>query len=164
MHANNKKVTDIIIEPMSEDDLDGVMEIEEVSFPKCWPRDLMARELMNPVSYPFVMHGTVDDKKQVVGYIVIWIVHGDAHILDLAVAPALRGGGLAKRLISFALRFMVERGTVVVSLEVRRSNEAAIKIYRSFGFNQVYVRDKYYGDEDAIVMSLALTEGLNEEK
>ena len=93
------------------------------------------------------------------GYIVIWIIYGEAHILNIAVREDLQRMGLARSMISFALRFMTERGVAVVSLEVRRSNEAAIKLYEDYGFDEVYVRENYYGDEDAIVMSLTLIPG-----
>jgi ribosomal-protein-alanine N-acetyltransferase len=143
---------------MTRADIDEVMAIEQDAFPKPWTRELMERELKNPVSFPFIKRVKVNGEEMLAGYMVIWIVYGDAHILDIAVAPSLLRRGIASGLISFALRFMTERGVAVVSLEVRRSNVAAIKLYEDYGFVEAYVRKMYYGDEDAVVMSLILIE------
>ncbi len=149
---------------MVEADLDEVIEIERASFSEPWTRELMARELDNPVSFQFVKKIDTKCPRRIAGFIVIWIVCGDAHILDLAVKEELRRGGIAKALVEFALDFMRQKGVVVVSLEVRRSNEAAMELYKSFGFSRAYVRNKYYGDEDAVVMSLTLQDDNNEDK
>ena len=141
---------------MSAEDLDDVMAIEVKSFPQPWTRELLERELTNPVSFPFVKKATFRGSELLAGYIVFWVVYGEGHILNIATAPELKRLGIAGSLLSFALDFMAERGVVTVSLEVRRSNTPAISLYESFGFIETYVRKLYYGDEDAVVMSLRL--------
>ncbi|MCK4738842.1 MAG: ribosomal protein S18-alanine N-acetyltransferase [Deltaproteobacteria bacterium] len=148
---------------MTEGDLDAVMEIENASFPQPWSRELMARELSNPISYPFVKTKSLKDGSEVlVGYLIFWLVYGEAHILNIAVRSDLQGSGIGSRLLSFALDFMSKRGVDLISLEVRKSNTTAISIYNRFGFEEVYVRKLYYGDEDAVVMSLNLGVKLEE--
>ncbi|MEE9614099.1 MAG: ribosomal protein S18-alanine N-acetyltransferase, partial [Thermodesulfobacteriota bacterium] len=91
---------------------------------------------------------------------VFWIVQEEAHILNIAVRPELRGKGIGKKLLEFSLGVMEEAGVVEVLLEVRRSNEAATRMYEDFGFEEIFTRKDYYGDEDAVVMRLEFEEGL----
>jgi len=138
---------------MTADDLEDVVRIEELSFSRPWSRQLFENELKNPVSYclaeRFPAGGAGD---RLVGYVVFWIVAGEAHILTIAVDPGFRRRGFARALVSHTLAFMEDAGVAEVSLEVRRSNATAISLYTAFGFREAYVRTRYYGDEDAIVM------------
>ncbi len=155
MHATDRqRPLSVRILPMSEEDMDEVMRIERLSFPNPWRREFFERELKNPVSYAFVEKIEERGRPRLVAYMVFWIVTEEAHILNIAVDPELRRQGLARRLLATALAFMEERGVEVVHLEVRRSNRAAISLYRKFGFEEVYIRENYYGNEDAIVMRL----------
>ncbi|HEY4707910.1 MAG TPA: ribosomal protein S18-alanine N-acetyltransferase, partial [Thermodesulfobacteriota bacterium] len=83
-------------------------------------------------------------------------VHGEAHILNIAVDPKFRGRGLATRLLSMMLQIMKRKMVYEIFLEVRVSNDAARELYRKFGFREAFIRKNYYGDEDAIVMILDL--------
>ncbi len=141
---------------MTEEDLTEVLTIERESFPQPWTRGFFEKELKNPVSHCYTERVTVDGVERLAAYMVIWIVHGEGHILNIAVAPELRRMGLAKRLLRFALDFMRDKGVADVLLEVRRSKVAPIKLYEGFGFERIYVRPRYYGDEDAVVMKLVL--------
>src|SRR5215467_14153215 len=101
---------------------------------------------------------TVEDR--VVGYGVMSVGAGEAHILNLCVSEAFRCRGVGKRL----LRYLVERGAAAgmseAFLEVRPSNTSAIRLYLSLGFEQVGMRRGYYqavgGREDAAVLKLTL--------
>ena len=144
--------------PMTSIDIDAVMEIEKASFPRPWIREFFEKELASPVAYCFVEKASSEGGEDVAGYIVFWIVDGEAHILNIAVKPEMRNMGLAKKLLSFSLGFMFEKGVRNAYLEVRTSNESAKKLYDRFGFKEVYVRKKYYGNEDAVVMMLDMEE------
>ncbi len=139
---------------MTAEDLDEVLDIERGSFPRPWTRGQFESELGNPVSRALVLRVSDGGREPVGGYIIFWIVFGEAHILDIAVKQDMRGRGLAAALLNAALGQM--RGNTVyrVFLEVRRSNAAARGLYRKFGFRESFVRKNYYGDEDAIVMTL----------
>ena len=145
-----------MILPMVPEDLDEVLVIEVESFPKPWSRDIFEKEIQNPVAYSFSGKVAAGDQELLAAYIVFWIVHGESHILNLTVRSDYQRHGFARRLMDFTLNFMRENGVSDVFLEVRRSNDAAIALYERFGFRELYVRKKYYGNEDALVMGLAL--------
>ena len=159
---------------MTEVQLSEVVAIERECFDNPWTVSQFKGELDNSVSHFFVERATAaeggrgddveggperDDDGPICGYLIFWIVSGEAHILNLCVAPWARRGGGAHRMVDFALAMMVEGGVFEVFLEVRASNEAALKLYESYGFDSIYTRRRYYGDEDAQVMSLRLTDG-----
>ncbi len=149
-------LSDYSFEPLAMEDLGSVVEIENSVFPKPWSRALFENELKNPVSYSFKLMVDVDGAQTFAAYIIFWVVHGEAHILNIAVRPELKRMGLGRRLLTHTLSHMSERGVNEVFLEVRRSNREAVGLYEAFGFTTAYVREKYYGDEDAIVMKLII--------
>lgn len=79
---------------------------------------------------------------------------GDAELVNIAVLPEYRGKGIGKLLLSHSLQKAKELGCENMLLEVRRSNDNAIKLYESFGFIKISERKRYYADpvEDALVM------------
>jgi ribosomal-protein-alanine N-acetyltransferase len=84
------------------------------------------------------------------------------HILNLATHPDARRQGHAARLLRHTIEFARAHRCRYLTLEVRRSNHAAIKLYRGFGLRPVGVRPNYYVEdqEDAIVMLLELGRGV----
>lgn len=144
------------VQPMIAVDLDEVLRIEQASFPKPWTRQMFESELKNPVSFSYTLRVRPGGKEELAAYIVFWVVHGEAHILNIAVNPAYRGRGAATRLLELMLEMMKRNMVYEVFLEVRVSNEVARGLYAKFGFREAFVRKKYYGDEDAIVMVLDL--------
>jgi ribosomal-protein-alanine N-acetyltransferase len=151
-------LTDWKILPLTEEDINEVLKIEEASFPKPWSRNIFEKELKNPVSYSLAGWLTRDLSDLLVAYVFFWIVQGEAHILNLTVREECRRKGLSKKLLEFVLQFMSEKGVEDIFLEVRRSNVAAISLYESFGFRVFYERKNYYVDEDALVMGLSLSQ------
>lgn len=141
---------------MRAGDLDAVLEIEGASFPKPWSRRQFESELANPVSVQLLLEISRGGSYKAAGYTVFWVIHGEAHILNIAVHPELRRLGLGRKLLTEAIDWMQGRGVYEVYLEVRKSNAAAITLYRSMGFEAIFERKNYYGDEDAIVMRLLL--------
>lgn len=141
---------------MSRSDLEEVLKIEGRSFRKPWSTGQFESELGNQVSRSFTLSIEDDGSQSLAAYMIFWVVHGEAHILNIAVRPEYRRRGLAAELLKAALDYM--RGNMVfdVFLEVRRSNAAARALYAKFGFKEAYERKDYYGDEDAIVMTLEL--------
>ena len=150
------------IQPMTASDIDIVLEIEQKSFPKPWTRGMFESELRNPLSSAYTIKVSaasvegVLPPSRVVAYIVYWMVHGEAHIMNIAVDPSIRRRGLAKALLEVSLKRMRDNLIYEVFLEVRVSNEAARGLYKSFGFKESFERAGYYGDEDAIVMTLEM--------
>ena len=144
-----------IIEAATEDDLDSIMEIEERSFSHPWQRQSMEGELENDVARLLVCRQP--HQGRIVAFINYWIVADELHVLNVATRPSQRRRGIALMLMEQAMSEGRRRGVTVVSLEVRRTNEAAQQLYRDMGFSQVGVRRKYYDDgEDALLLERQL--------
>jgi [ribosomal protein S18]-alanine N-acetyltransferase len=140
-------------------DLDRVMEIERDGFAHPWSADLLRREMLHDWSTILLAVEPGRDRADViVGFVVYWIVHDELHVLNLATAVEERRRGVGKSLMLEAAARARSAGAVLATLEVRRSNLAAIALYRELGYRQVGTRLNYYVDEgeDAIVMVLDL--------
>jgi len=142
-----------IIRPMTWEDLGRVVEIDRASFTIPWPEHSYRFELReNPASRCWVAETT----GIIVGLMVIWLIEDEAHIATIAIHPAYRGLGIGRQLLREGLCEAVQHGATTATLEVRERNEAAINLYRQFGFEIVSRRKRYYHDtnEDALIMTL----------
>ncbi|MCU0693732.1 MAG: ribosomal protein S18-alanine N-acetyltransferase [Polyangiaceae bacterium] len=92
------------------------------------------------------------------GYILTWLVADELHVLNVATHPDFRRYGVGRALMHRALAFARNRSVRLLLLEVRRSNQPAIRLYRELGFHVTGVRRSYYADnqEDAVEMMLVL--------
>lgn len=95
-----------------------------------------------------------EEQEQIAGYAGMWITLDEAHITNVAVHPKFRRKGIGETLVAALLRQARRHGALHQTLEVRVSNEAAIKLYEGMGFEGVGVRKRYYYDnnEDALIM------------
>ncbi len=91
----------------------------------------------------------------IVGYLGLWYMVDEAHIVAIATHPAYRRRGIGERLLARALELARERDIKTVTLEVRVSNEPAQRLYEKYGFRRVGLRPRYYTDngEDALIMT-----------
>lgn len=144
------------ITPLRPVDLDQLMEIERMSFRTPWLRQVFLEELERDWAHVEVVRER--GGSTVVGFINYWLVRDEIHLLNIAVHPDQRRRGLATQLLDHLIAFARKNRCRYVTLEVRRSNQAAIRLYRRFGFQSVGVRPRYYVEdgEDAIVMVLEL--------
>jgi [ribosomal protein S18]-alanine N-acetyltransferase len=141
------------IRRMTLDDVPAVVALDQLSFSLPWPERSFRFELTdNPNSRCWVAE--VDGR--IVGTIVAWLLVDEAHIATIATHPDLRRQGIARKLLTYALRYMSKEGAITSFLEVRESNTAAQEMYRRFGYEEVGRRKRYYKDmnEDAILMTL----------
>jgi [ribosomal protein S18]-alanine N-acetyltransferase len=140
------------------EELDFLYEIEVASYPNPWPYDAFRRELNLPFSRILAARNNGPEGPPLAGYCVLWVVRDEAHILNLAVHPDARRQGVASTMLRGAIDSAKSQGARILYLEVRRSNDAAQKLYAGFGFKQVGVRPRYYEDnrEDALVMLLEM--------
>lgn len=132
-------------------DLDAIKEIEDESFINPFTKeDLLYEISQNPVSNFLVL----EKDGLVVGFIDYWVTFDSATIDQIAVKKSDRNQGFAKILLEKSINDLKELGEVsFLTLEVRTSNEPAINLYKSFGFQKVTIKEKYYDDgEDAIYM------------
>ncbi|HVR19196.1 MAG TPA: ribosomal protein S18-alanine N-acetyltransferase [Polyangiaceae bacterium] len=115
-------------------------------------------ELARPWARLWVVRPEPDGEP--LGFALAWHAADEVHLLDLAVDESARRRGVARELVAALLGYARETAARLVLLEVRRSNAAAIGLYRSAGFTENGVRRAYYSDngEDALEMSIELTE------
>jgi len=136
-------------------DLDGVLEIEEASFVNPTTRDWYESELQRPdVCFIFALR---TDEHRVAAFCAFWKVVDQIHINNLAVRPELRGRGFGGLLLARVLEEATRLGAPHATLEVRRSNAAARRLYERAGFELAGVRTSYYTNpiEDALILSRA---------
>ena len=96
---------------------------------------------------------------ELAGFLVLHVVVDEAHILNFGIRTAFRGRGLGRALLGEVIEILNREGVRRVTLEVRKGNEIARKLYSSFGFIEAGTRERYYRDdnEDAVVMALPLS-------
>ncbi len=148
-------VPEVSIRPMLEIDLPEVAGIEQKSYAFPWSETIF-RDCLR-VGYTC---RTLDLAGQVIGYGVMSLGAGEAHILNVCVRDEFRTVGFGRRLLEHLMERAVAAGVSEAFLEVRPSNLAAIRLYQHLGFEQIGIRRGYYqapdGREDAIVLKLVL--------
>ena len=137
---------------MEAEDLPSVMEIDALCLPRPWSAAIWRGELRSP----YGLYLVIEDRGEVFGHIGVRHVLGELHITTIAVKPEYRRRGHARALIGSALAAYPDASHV--HLEVRPTNAAALALYESLGFRKTGRRPRYYGDEDALLMTLTLDE------
>ena len=141
--------------PMQQADIDEVMAIEVRAYEFPWTAGVF-RDCLRAGHQCWVL----DSRRGILGYGVLSCAAGEAHVLNVCVAPEHQGHGhgrrILRRLLDLARWHMVDR----IFLEVRPSNPGAKHLYEDIGFNEIGRRPNYYparvGREDAIVMAMEL--------
>lgn len=143
------------LRPMREADVLAVMEIERRAYPFPWTAGIF-RDCLR-VGYCCWL---LEQERQVEAYGVMSVGAGEAHILNLCVRPESQGQGYGRKVLTHLLNLARRHRADTVLLEVRPSNEPALRLYRSLGFNEVAIRKNYYPDrngrEDALILMCAL--------
>jgi ribosomal-protein-alanine N-acetyltransferase len=165
---------------MTEHDIPQVMDIEREAFPSSWPQTAYKRELQNKAARYLVITEPAQDaptaaapsgvwgalrrivgsepvanNERLLGFIGVWLMVGEAHIVTVAVRDEERRRGIGERLLIACIEMAREYDQEVITLEVRASNTAARRLYEKYGFAQAGVRKRYYSDnhEDAVIMT-----------
>ena len=135
---------------MTEDHVSQVAELEKVAFRDPWSENSIRSELNNPLSYWLV----AVEGGRVVGYVGSQAVMGEADMMNIAVDPAFRRLGIARKLVRGLVAALKGNGVYALTLEVRASNEPAKALYASENFLQVGRRPNYYRNpkEDALIL------------
>lgn len=153
---------EITISPMTVTDIPSVVEIEGESQPEPWSAESFREELGRLHSHLLVARLAQSDPKRppgrVVGYVCYWCVADEIQILNIAVHREFRRRRVGRCLLAGAIRAGCEKKAGIVSLEVRKSNVPARRLYEGFGFTVVGERPNYYGvhREPAILMELEI--------
>ena len=146
----------VTVREMRPDDLAMVSDIERRSYDFPWSHGVFRDCLL--AGYQCLVLER-DDK--VTGYAILSVAAGEAHILNLCVAPAYRSHGYGERLLDEILFRARSASVREILLEVRPSNKSALALYKKKGFYQVANRPEYYraheGREDACVLAKKLT-------
>jgi ribosomal-protein-alanine N-acetyltransferase len=154
-HEDVREVPEVHIRPMMEIDLPEVAAIEQKSYAFPWSENIF-RDCLR-VGYTC---RALDLAGQIIGYGVMSLGAGEAHVLNVCVRDEYRSLGFGRRLLEHLLERAGASGVSEAFLEVRPSNLAAIRLYQRLGFEQIGIRRGYYqapdGREDAIVLKLAL--------
>jgi len=133
-------------------DLTAIEEIERRSYPTPWSRSMFAGELAKPSS---VCLGAFDeDTGKLIGYLIVARYVDAWHVMNIAVEPRFHRRGIATMLLEQLFELTGEDERRGYTLEVRVSNEGAIKLYERLGFRGRGLRRGYYTDnrEDALIM------------
>lgn len=140
----------VIIEPMTEADLEAVAAIEQASFQDPWPLQSFCNELQNN---RLAIYFVARSEDLVIAYLGAWIIIDEIHITTMAVAEPYRRRGIGDRLINVLSEKAQLSGAHCLTLEVRPSNTAARCFYEKLGFVILGRRKRYYRNEDALIMT-----------
>lgn len=131
-------------------DLPTVLKVADASLPVPWSEAIWREELISP----FGVYLVLEEESAISGFIGAKRVADEAHVMTLAVRPERRRRGLGRFLVRSALASV--SGVRRIHLEVRPTNAAARTLYASLGFVETGSRKNYYGNEDALLMTLDL--------
>ena len=144
-------MTWIIERTLSEVDVDEIVAIEAAAFSNPWTRPMYIRELQNPdVSFLYVLR--MDNR--IAGFCSFWLILDELHINNLAIRHEYRERGLGTEILKEVLQAGASRGAERATLEVRRSNAPARRLYERLGFEVAATRPNYYVNppEDALIL------------
>lgn len=156
-----------VLERMTADDVEAVLAIERASPEGSgWDEEQLRGELARGWAHLWVLRAAISAegstegkvvKPRVVAFLATWLVQDELHVLNVATDPTHRRRGHGRALMRHGIEFGVQNGVRMVLLEVRRSNAAAIAMYRQIGFTAMGVRARYYSnDEDAVEMVMRI--------
>jgi len=142
----------IKIEPMTRENLDDIIKVEEKAYGEHhWSKESFFNELNNKLARYFC---AFDENGNLTGYCGCWQILEEAHITNVAVSPDCRRCHIGEALLTTILKSCYKEKIKYLTLEVRVSNEPAIKLYEKYGFKSLGIRKGYYQDnnEDALIM------------
>lgn len=135
---------------MTGEYVEQVANLEALCFSDPWSLRSITAELSNPLSFWLI--AVSDDR--VIGYIGSQSVMGESDMMNVAVDPVWRRRGVAEALINELINGLRIRNNHCLTLEVRVSNDAAVRLYNKLGFIKVGLRKNYYHNpkEDALIL------------
>lgn len=141
-----------MIRQMTEKDIREVHNVALMSFTDPWSENLFRQSVASENDYALVWED--EDTKKIAGFAILTMSIGTADITDIAVAKKYRKQGIADKLLKELLAHGSKKSITEFALEVRSSNEAAIRLYQKNGFVLEGIRKNYYRNpvEDACIM------------
>jgi ribosomal-protein-alanine N-acetyltransferase len=148
----------ITVRPMTEEDLEGILLIENIVYDFPWTKTIFN----DCLRVGYCCWVLLDNENEIDAYGIMSVAAGECHILNLCVHPQAQGNGLGKKLLTKLLLVARKHHADTAFLEVRPSNKIAITLYSNSGFNVVGMRRNYYpakhGREDAIIMAAIIND------
>lgn len=143
--------TEIIVRPMTVEDLDGVMSVEFDSFLTPWSRTAFEEELTQNRLARYIV---AEENGNIAGYAGTWLVINEAHVTNVAVSGQHRRQGIGRLLMEKLMELARDSGMDSMTLEVRVTNAAARQLYEQMGFVEAGIRKNYYSEtkEDALIL------------
>jgi [ribosomal protein S18]-alanine N-acetyltransferase len=146
----------VILTPMTPEHLDAVLAIEATAYSHPWSRGNF-RDSINPLFQAQCLWL----RDELIGYFLAMKGFEETHLLNITVAPARQGQGWGHMMLDALSLWSRSEGAQWLWLEVRQSNQRALRVYERYGFKQISVRKDYYPAdrqqrEHAVVMSLQL--------
>lgn len=142
----------IEIREMTKADVSEVSLVENACFATPWTENSFEKEIKNKFARYVV--AKIDGK--IVGYGGLWLIVDEGHITNIAVLKEHRNKQVGSKILEALIEICKKRNLLSMTLEVRKSNKAALTLYEKYGFKEAGIRPKYYADnnEDAIIMWL----------
>lgn len=149
-NAFSDKKTKVTIAPATEENITEITKIEAECFSEPWSEKSFRDALKLSSAEIFV---ALDDKKDVLGYFVLYYASDQGELQNIAVCPGYRGYGIGSLLMEKLISKSLKLGMSQIYLEVRSTNEPAKELYRKYGFIPTGIRRNFYRfpTEDAIV-------------
>lgn len=151
-HHDNFKKNEIKIDSAEEFHVEEISQLEKICFPEApWSYQSIYEDIVNNPKATYVV---ILLEERVIAYGGVWKILDEGHITNIAVSPEFRRLGFGRILVRELMEKGEKLGINLWTLEVRESNEAAIKLYENFGFTNQGIRPNYYedNDENAIIM------------
>ena len=160
------EMADLIIRRAEEKDVLAIEQIEKQCFAVPWSYESLHKDIVeNGLAFYIVAEIAAEDGSeaaeqsegtagQVCGYVGVWKILDEGHITNVAVAPDYRRMHIGRAMLETLIEVTGEAGIERYTLEVRASNEPAIRLYEGLGFKSEGIRPGYYEDngEDAVIM------------
>ena len=148
---------EVLFERAKKEDLVEIHDIEIASFPDPWSIDSLWT-FASDESIRTLVCAREKESGELVGYYALQYVLDEAEIAIIAVKNKFRRQGLGRRMLEEICAFSEKREIAKIHLEVRSENEAAVHLYRSFGFQEVGRRKNYYEapKDDAILFCFSI--------
>jgi ribosomal-protein-alanine N-acetyltransferase len=176
LEVQRSEMSTYYLEPMRQEDVPEVSQVDQLCFTNPWPQSAYRRELRKPQNNYYVVLRRTDlsrspaeqddgstrsrfsflplpwksDDNQprdpIIGFAGMWILFDEAHVTTIGVHPKERGNGLGELLLVQLFVEAAARGAEMLTLEVRVSNDSAQALYRKYGFERHGLRRRYYSD------------------
>ena len=150
----------MFIRALKEQDIDPIIEFSLGASESAWSKSTLQEVLKASLESTYLVKVGIDESTgKVIGYAVASHTYDQADVQQIVVDHDFRGQSLGRKLLQGLMRDLEERGVATVFLDVRPSNEVAVNLYRSMGFECTHQRRDYYPGvggrrEDALVFSL----------